>query len=79
MSVLEKLRATLAKGMGHIAATKRIAFASFSGKPVLKNKEGQSATVICPVCGAEIEEIGWWCPCFDDRPDSYPRDIEDIL
>ena len=51
----------------------------------LKNKEEQSgekssdATFICPVCGAELEEIGWWCPCFEDRPDSYPRDITDII
>ena len=47
--------------------------------PSLKNKEDQSgekssdATFICPVCGAELEEIGWWCPCFEDRPDTYPR------
>ena len=56
----------------------------FNWFPSLKNKEDQSgekstdATFICPVCGAELEEIGWWCPCFDDRPDSYPRDISDI-
>ena len=49
--------------------------------PSLKNKEGEKssdATFICPVCGAELEEIGWWCPCFEDRPDDYPRDISDI-
>ena len=63
-----KLRAKLAKGMGH----------NYYGEPALKNKEDQSATFICPVCGAELEEIGWWCECFDDRPDSYPRDISDI-
>jgi hypothetical protein len=75
MSNLKKpVRRTLAdpklsKGMGH----------NYYGEPALKraklkNKEYQSATFICPVCGQELEEIGWWCECFYDRPDSYPRE-----
>ena len=60
-----KLRSKLSKGMGH----------NYYGERALKKNKGyESATFICPVCGQELEEIGWWCECFYDRPDSYPRE-----